>query len=103
MEYTLRFSQRAENDLDEIVGTIQADSPVHATVFRVRLLQRMKAIEQFPLAWTLAPESQIVGQPIRQMSFDNYRVLFPITDTVVTIVTIRHGARQFMTKKELDE
>lgn len=102
MAYTIEFSNRSRRDLDEIVAYIQADSPIDATRWRQRLQQKMMSLLTMPEACGFAPENTASHHEIRQMLYGHYRVLFTIREQIVFILTIRHGARQFITEEEID-
>ena len=56
-----------------------------------------------PMACGLAPEDDVSGHEIRQLLFGKYRVLFTIEETKVFILTVRHGARRFLTADEVTD
>ncbi len=102
MAYSVEFSFRARRDLDHIVAYIAANSPRNATRWRHRLYEKLRSLTTMPAACGLAPEDQVSGREIRQLLFGSYRVLFTIYETKVFILTVRHGARRFLTADELD-
>ncbi len=93
---------RARRDLEEIVAYIQADSPVDATLWRQRLERKMQSLRTMPEGCAVAPENERTIREIRQLLHGRYRVLFTIDGTKVFVLTIRHGARQFLAGDELD-
>ena len=102
MAYTVEFSARARRDIDEIVAYIHADSPVHATRWRQRLEQKMQSLRTIPEACGVAPECDASRREVRQLFHGRYRLLFTIEANRVLILTIRHGARQFLGGEKLD-
>ena len=93
---------RARRELEEIVAYIQADSPVDATRWRQRLERKMQSLRTMPEGCAAAPENERMIREIRQLLHGRYRVLFTIDGTKVFVLTIRHGARQFLAGDELD-
>lgn len=39
---------------------------------------------------------------VRQLLYGRYRILYTLRGSVVFVLTVRHGARQFMTTEELE-
>lgn len=103
MAYTIKLSERAYADIARIVAYIQADSPQNATLWRWRLLERIASLDFSPRGCSLAPEDEYTPFEVRQALFGRYRILFTIKDDVPTVyvLTVRHGARQFMSEEEL--
>ena len=103
MAFLIEFSSRARRDVDEIAAHIATDSPVHSARWRQRLQKKLLALRTMPTACGLAPEDEVSGREIRQLLFGRYRVLFTVHKTKVFILTVRHGARRFLTADDLDE
>ena len=101
MAFTVEFSARARRDIDEIVGYIQADSPVDATRWRQRLQEKMNAMRTMPEACGFAPENDKSQHEVRQLLHGRYRVLVTIRERKVFVLTIRHGARRLMAADEI--
>lgn len=49
-----------------------------------------------------APENAYASCEVRQMLFGRYRVLFTIREQIVILLTMRHGARNFIAGDEID-
>jgi plasmid stabilization system protein ParE len=103
MAFSVELSFRARSDLDEIAAYIAADSPTRSAKWRARLHQKLQSLKTMPRACGIAPEDEIARYEIRQLLFGKYRVLFSIRDTTVYVLTVRHGARRFLTTDELDD
>ena len=105
MAYTIRLSERAYADIATIVAYIQGDSPQNASRWRTGLLERIASLDFSPRGGALAPEDEYTPFEVRQALFGRYRILFTIKDDerTVYVLTVRHGARQFMSGEELAE
>lgn len=102
MAFSVEFSFRARHDVEEIAAYIAADSPVHSARWRTRFEEKLRSLTRMPTACGLAPEDEVSGREIRQLLFGNYRALFTVQDQRVFILTVRHGARRFVTADELN-
>lgn len=102
MAYTVEFSVRARRDIDEIVGYIQSDSRIEATRWREQLNEKLLALRAMPDACGLAPENDYSRLEVRQLLCGQYRVLFAVRSSAVVVITIRHGARRFLSRSEID-
>lgn len=105
MEYRVELSPRALVDIDDIVGHIHQHSPGNASRFRPRLFAKIGKLATFPRGYSRAPEAEHCSFDVRQSFVDRYRVLFTIRDmdSLVYVLTIRHGARREMPPEELGE
>ena len=104
MAYTVEFSERARRDISGIVAYIQADSALSASRWRETLFDKMSVLSVAPKGFGVAPESALVDFTVRQMTYGRYRLLFTVDDDqlIVQLLTVRHSARQFMGRKELE-
>jgi toxin ParE1/3/4 len=91
MEYTFRFSEDADADLDGILHFIAQDNPLRAISFVDELRQRaVEALSIFPNA----------GKPFgaaRMLSFGNYVILYRVDESAktVTIILVTEGHRDW--------
>jgi toxin ParE1/3/4 len=86
----LRFSRRAEADLDEIAAYIARDNPGRAVTFIAELREHCRGLVMFPEARRLRPE---LGEGVRLSVFGNYVVLYVAHRNVLEIRRVVHGAR----------
>jgi len=105
MAYTIELSPRAFADIDAIVEHIQADSPQNATHWRRKLFEKIETLQTFPRGCSLAPEDEHCPFEVRQTILGRYRILFTVRDdnSLVYILTVRHGSRRFMPPDEVVE
>ena len=98
MRYDVVIIAEAEEDLEEAYRFIREDSPTRAKRWRESLLARAKSLSAFPGRCAIAPESFALGVEVRQLVVGNYRVLFTIDGSTVTVRHIRHAARRRITE-----
>jgi plasmid stabilization system protein ParE len=105
MAYRVELSPRAFAKADAIVGYIAANSPRNAIRWRQRLFSKLETLALTPRGCSLAPENEHVGFEIRQTFFGRYRILFTVRDedSLVYILSVRHGARRFIPPGELSD
>lgn len=101
MAFTIEFSERSIQDLDNIVHLIQADSPVNATRWRRKLEEKMRSLSDMPESHGFALENDRCDEAIRQLLHGRYRVLFTVRGSSVYVLTIRHTARKTMGESEI--
>jgi plasmid stabilization system protein ParE len=102
MNYRVEVTQSAERDAHEAYAWIAADSPANALRWFDSLFEALQSLESFPTRCAVAPESEAVGEEIRQLLFGNYRVLFLVRKQTVFVLHVRHGSRQTMIAEEID-
>jgi toxin ParE1/3/4 len=85
------WSPDAAADLEEICDYIAKDSEYYARAFAQGVIKAIERLLIFPESGRVVPE---YGQKdIREIIFQNYRVVYRIKSGAVEIVTITHGAR----------
>lgn len=91
--------------MDAIVEYIVANSLRNATRWRERLIAKLAALAVMPRGCSLAPENEYTDFEVRQTFHGKYRVLFTVLDqdSLVYVLSIRHGARRFIPPGELFE
>jgi toxin ParE1/3/4 len=92
VDYRLRYTQRALNDLAKIIGYIAEDDPDAASRFGSSLLDHIELLGRFPR----------MGAPVRKRSEVRKLLHSPILvyyaanddERVIEILHLRHGARK---------
>jgi plasmid stabilization system protein ParE len=102
MAYRIELSRRAERDIEDAFEYIRADAPLNAVRWRRGLEDRLRILGQTPEAFGFAPENQHAKALVRQLLFGRYRILYTVRGQAVFVLTVRHGARQFLTAGEID-
>jgi toxin ParE1/3/4 len=87
----IAWSNRAIEDLREIVEYISRDSKAYAQSFALQIREKVDRLGTFPESGPVIPEDR--SGSIRQITVGNYRVLYRHSKADVIIVTIVHGAR----------
>lgn len=104
MKYKLIIQPPALADLDEAYRWIAQRSPENAARWFNGFLEALQTLEHFPTRCGAAPESEQIGQEIRQLLYGRrggtYRALFVVRDDEVHVLHIRHAARNTMTPEE---
>ena len=85
------WTERARQDLKEIVETISRDSKAYAASFALNIREKVERLEAFPESGPLIPEDR--NALIRQITVGNYRILYRHLESRVLVVTVVHGAR----------
>lgn len=87
----LVWTRRALNDLEGILEFIARDSDRYAEVFAERVLALVESIPKHPLLGAVVAEYQ--QEDLRERLFQNYRIVYRVSNDRVAVVTIVHGAR----------
>jgi plasmid stabilization system protein ParE len=100
MKHRVEITSEAESEIKEVYLWIHRDSPASAARWRQGLLTAVRSLSQQPTRCPLAPESAFFKQEIRQLLYGKragvYRMLFVIGEQTVSILHIRHAAREFL-------
>jgi plasmid stabilization system protein ParE len=103
MRYRVELSARAEADLKEAYAYIRQHGPANPEAWKAGLDEKLTSLEAMPERCGVAPESRFARVEVRQTFYANFRILFTIRDQGVFVVTIRHGARRFLGRTEIDD
>ncbi len=97
MKYHVRIAEVAAEQIDEAYAWL-AERTVHVTAWHEELLQAIASLEEYPLRCPLVPEAEDASGKVRQLLCGTkrhaYRIIFEVEDHQVTILQVRHGARQ---------
>jgi plasmid stabilization system protein ParE len=102
MAYRVELSQRAARDIEEAFDYIHCRAPLNAYRWREGLERRLRRLERSPHAFGFAPENEVAKANVRQFLYGAYRVLYTVRGVSVFVLTVRHGARLFLTGEEID-
>lgn len=67
-------------------------APSHAANFAARVTEATRNLMRFPEMGRIVPDDAF--GPHREVFVQNYRIIYHVTDDVVEIDTVVHGARQ---------
>jgi toxin ParE1/3/4 len=91
MDYQIRWSPEAVEDIEEIAAYIRKDSPVYAQKVVEELIAASRRLMQFPLRGRNVPE---LPSTHRECFLYSYRMIYRVQDKHVLIVAVIHGKRQ---------
>ncbi len=94
MKYRVLIEPRAKADLKAAYLYIAEDSPAQSDDWFADLLKAIATLERMPRRCPLAIENAAFDEEIRQLIHGNYRVLFTISGSEVTVTHVRHAARR---------
>jgi plasmid stabilization system protein ParE len=101
MAYRVELSARAEADIKEAYAYIREHGPANPDDWKSGLEEKLASLETMPERFGLAPESNLANVAIHQTFYGNFRILFTVREQRVYVVTVRHGARRFLRRKDL--
>ena len=84
------WSENARSDIDNIHQYIAKDSIYHADAFILTIIESINALEQHPRLGRKVPEYQ--EENIREIICRNYRIIYHLSNKIITIVTVINGA-----------
>ena len=87
----VEWSARARTDLRELHTYIAHDSPYYARRFVEKIFKAVEALTDHPQIGRKVPEAD--REDIRELLFQNYRIIYRIKPEHVYIVTVLHGGR----------
>lgn len=99
--YRLRWSKRAETDLEEIYDYIAGDDPVAAARWVEKLLERARKAAMMPFTGRVVPE--LKREDLREVLVRTYRIVYRITAREVQVITVFEGHRLFPPDVDVEE
>jgi len=90
----LEWTSPAIDDLEAIIEFISRDSPYHAKAFAQEMVQRIEYLLRFPQIGRLVPEYD--RNDIRELRFQNYRIIYHVEKDRILVLTIIHGKRELL-------
>ena len=86
----LRFSRRAQRDLEDIADYIAQSNPVRAVSYVRELREHCRRLLAFPES---APRRPELGAGVRMSIFGNYMILYVVERDFLEVRRVVHGAR----------
>lgn len=90
----LRFTVRAERDIEAIGDYIAQDNPARAVSFVEDLTSKCRALIDQPAAAPLRPN---FGDGVRMALFGRHLIFYSFDDRELLIIRVIHGARNWPT------
>ena len=91
------WTEPAIEDLRSLHVYIARDSEVYASNFVQRIILAVDKLSNFPRLGRLAPEAE--NDLIREIIYQDYRIIYRIKGQLVEILTIIHGRRDLGSMK----
>ena len=95
MAYTVIIEKRAEEEITEASRWIAEDSPERAVLWHFEIEEAIFSLENNPRRCPVAPENNLFSYEVRQLIFQQYRILFTIQDEEVHVLRVWHGRRDY--------
>ena len=92
----LEWTEPALSDLESIRDYITKDSEYYANRFVERIIEAVESLEKFPEMGRMVPEAE--EENIRELLFQNYRIIYRVGTDSILILTVIHGARDLTRK-----
>ncbi|GAA3909856.1 type II toxin-antitoxin system RelE/ParE family toxin [Litoribacillus peritrichatus] len=87
----IEWSEPAELDLGDIYAHIARDVPSYAEQFIDRIIDAVSLLTDQPLMGREVPEAE--RKDVRELIFQNYRILYLIKADHLYIIAVIHGSR----------
>jgi len=85
------WTEPAIEDLRNLHGYIARDSEVYARSFVQRIILAVDRLPDFPRLGRMVPEAD--EEMIRELLYQNYRIIYRIKSDLIEILTVIHGRR----------
>lgn len=92
MDYEVRWSPEAIEDVEELAQYIEKDSRHYAQVVTDDIVAGSRALKQFALRGRGVPELE--DTTYREIFIYSYRLIYQVKEDQVLIIAIIHGKRQ---------
>src|SRR5258707_1249403 len=104
MIYRVIVTPNAEDDLRRAYGFIRRDSSAAAHRWIQGVRKTIKPLAQAPARCSLAPESALFDETIRELFYGRssrgaYRILFAVAGERVYVLHVRHGSMDVLRKQ----
>lgn len=100
-EYSYRFTEKAMQDLDEILHyiSVDLDNPMAAKSLGKKIFERIDSARCFPESGALVDNEYLADKTVRKMIADNYVIYYKAhhDEKMISVVRIVYG------KRNLDE
>ena len=92
MARSLRWSDRAPDELDAVLAHIAQDSPINAAAVHGRIVARLASLPDQPGQGRRVPEHEGADE-LREVIVQSWRIIYRITKAEVTVLAVIHSAR----------
>lgn len=95
----IEWTDPALGDLEAIRDYIGKDSRYYARRYIARLFEATAKLKDFPAMGRRVPEAG-VRTDIRELIFENYRIVYLVEPQQIQILTVLHGSRDLQGQKQ---
>jgi len=88
----IRWTRDGIESFESVIEHIARDSQYYAGSFAKKILQRIENLVDFPLMGRVVPEYR--NESLRELLYQNYRIVYKIFGHTVYITLIIHGSHQ---------
>lgn len=85
------WTEPAIEDLRNLHAYIARDSEIYASNFVQRIITAVDKLTNFPRLGRMVPEAE--QEAVRELIYQNYRIIYRIKGELVEILTVLHGRR----------
>jgi len=100
MSYSVIIQPPAKKDIQGICLWLAKRSKEKVTAWHFEFARAIDSLENFPFRCSLAPEDVEFDYEIRQLVFQQYRILFTVKDESVRVLHVMHMSRKPLTKEK---
>ena len=87
----IKWTDPAIESLRNLHDYIAKDSEVYASSFVQRVILAVERLTDFPRLGRVVPEAD--EETIRELLYQNYRIIYRIKNELIEILTVIHGRR----------
>ncbi len=87
----IKWTDPAIKSLRNLHGYIAKDSEIYASSFVQRIILAVEELTNFPRIGRVVPEAD--DETIRELLYQNYRIIYRIKSELIEILTVIHGRR----------
>lgn len=104
MAFSVVVRPTAFVDIDEETLYIaEQGNPIRAGKWREGLFDRIEELCDLPRRHPLAPESEELGQELRQFYYHSHRVIYRVLKSEVEILRVYHGSRRALDDRSVSD
>ncbi len=92
MDYRVKWSPEAAEDVEEIAHYIEKDSPRYAHAITEDIIAASRALRQLPLRGRMVPELE--DETHREIFIYSYRLIYRVKKDQLLIIAVIHGKRR---------
>ena len=89
---TIKWTDRARNDIRELKEYIARDSPTNSRRFVTKLVTSVEKLDDYPGVGRAVPEAGW-RKDIREIIFHGYRIIYVTGAAHISILAVVHGRR----------